>query len=792
MSVLDRKLLRELYRSKGLLLAITSIIALGVMCYVAMQSSYRNLQAAKSQYYRQCRMADFWIDVKKVPNTELDVLADLPGVVEIRSRIQFSAIVDIEDVAEPLNGIVISMPDHQQSVLNDIVMRKGGYFTDRRENEVIVNDAFARQHGLFPGQWIHLLLNNRRQEMFVVGTAISSEFTYLLGPGSIVPDPKRLGVFYVKRKYAEEVFDFDGAANQLVGRLSPSTARQPDVFLRQAEMQLNDYGVFSATPLKRQASNQFLSAEIEGLGGFATVVPVIFLAVAALILNVLITRLARQQRVVIGMLKALGYANRQVFLHFLKFGLSVGVAGGVAGGILGYLVSFWMTVTYRKFFEFPELDAKVHWYTLIVGMIVSLLCALSGSLYGARSVVRLLPAEAMRPEPPSRGGAVLLERVGWFWRRLSSGWRIALRSVFRHRLRTAAGLFAATMGAGLLVTGFMMTEGQRYFLDFQFHRVTRSDIDLAFKEEHGWDALDEVRRMPGVDHAEPTLNVACNFLHGPYRRKGGVMGLLPDATLTIPRDTRGRQIRLPSSGVVMSQALAEILHVVRGDYVTLVPIKGERRPVDVQVVRVADSYLGMSVYADIHYLSRVIDEEFAISGAQLVTDQNPRVLNRLHRELKQMPGVQSINSRRDMIRNISETLLQNQYIFIGLIVIFAGTIFFGSIVNASIVSLTERQREVATMRALGYGPWRIGAMFLRESMLVNMVGSLLGLPVGYLLMTMTAASYDNDLMRFPVISANWVWWGTLLLAVLFALLAHAVVQWKIYRTDFLEALNAKE
>ena len=242
----------------------------------------------------------------------------------------------------------------------------------------------------------------------------------------------------------------------------------------------------------------------------------------------------------------------------------------------------------------------------------------------------------------------------------------------------------------------------------------------------------------------------------------------------------------------MSRALADILHVAPGDKVSMIPIKGERRPVDIEVVRVADSYMGLAVYADIHYLSGLIGEEFAVSGAQLVTDQGRSALNRLNYELKRMPGVQSITSRRDMIRNITETLLQNQYIFIGLIVVFAGTIFFGSIVNASLVSLAERQREVATMRALGYGPWRIGAMFLRESMLITLVGTLIGFPVGYVLMILTAASYENDLIRFPVISAPWVWWGTFLLAIVFSLLAHATVQWSISRMNFLEALQAKE
>ena len=108
------------------------------------------------------------------------------------------------------------------------------------------------------------------------------------------------------------------------------------------------------------------------------------------------------------------------------------------------------------------------------------------------------------------------------------------------------------------------------------------------------------------------------------------------------------------------------------------------------------------------------------------------------------------------------------------------------------VNLAERQREVATFRALGYGPWRIGGMFFRESLLTTLIGFVLGLPVGYGLMVLTANSYQNDLIRFPVVSAAWVWLCTFLLAMLFALLAHAVVQWRIHHMDYLEALSVKE
>ncbi|MDZ7615356.1 MAG: hypothetical protein U1E05_00035 [Patescibacteria group bacterium] len=322
MSVLDRKLRRELRASWGMLLAIVSIIAVGVACFVAMGSSYGNLKRAKQTYYAQCRMPDFWMDVKKVPLAELDALAAMPGVGAIRPRIRFAATVSLADVVKPLNAVVLSMPDRREPVLADIVLRQGGYFTDQRENEVIVNEAFARHHRLMPGDSIHLLLNNRRQELQIVGTAIASEFTYLLGPGALVPDPKHFGVFYVKSTYAEDAFDFSGAANEILiqtARKSTPVAQRPrdaeshctpdlgPFNVQAAERMLEPYGVLATTPLAEQVSNQFLAQEIDGLRVFALFMPTIFLAVAAMVLNVLLSRdgSAREQAVTLGLINDL-------------------------------------------------------------------------------------------------------------------------------------------------------------------------------------------------------------------------------------------------------------------------------------------------------------------------------------------------------------------------------------------------------------------------------------------------------------------------------------------------------
>ncbi len=792
MKMLDRKLLREARGHLGMLLAVTGIIAVGVTCLVTMVSLYLNLADEKRLYYSQCRMADFSIELKKVPLAELAPLEKMPEVAELRPRIQQSVTVDLPGVVKPLSGEVYSLPDRRRPVINDVVIRQGSYFSDRRENEVIVNEKFAEAHRLRPGQWIRMLLNNRLEELFVVGTAISSEFVYLIGPGAIVPDDRHFGVFYLKQSYAEDVFDFKGSANQVLGRLGAASGGEPREVLRRAEEMLSPYGVFTTTPLADQRSNKFITQEIQGLKSFAVITPAMFLAVAALVLNILLGRLARQQRITIGTLKALGYGDGQIFRHFLKFGLIVGAGGGLIGCGLGWWLADAMTVLYREFFQFPELKNRLHWSVFAAGMAVSVGCAVLGSLRGSRAVLRLRPAAAMRPSPPRSGGAILLERIGWLWRTLGSGWRMVLRNVFRSRTRTLACIFAAAMGASILVTSFMMQHSTNYLIDFQFHKVMNGDVDLTFNDEQDRGAWSEAAGLPGVNRAEPILNVACTFINGWRRKKGAVTGLLHHATLTVPRDEQGRRLRVPDHGLMMSRQLAETLGIRRGDRVGLEPVKGRKRLHYVPVAEISDGYLGTAVYADIKYLGRLVDEQFAVSGMQLAVDGDPKKRDALYRQLKRLPALGAVSSRADMIENLHEAIIETQVVSIILLVMFSGIVFFGSILTASLVSLAERRREVATLRVLGYGPWQVGGLLFRESMITTVLGTLLGMPLGYVLTIAIAESYASDMFRMPIVSTPGLWALTLALAVAFGLITHLFVQRAINKMDWLEALKVQE
>ncbi|RUL85544.1 ABC transporter permease [Tautonia sociabilis] len=791
-SALDRKLIRDLLGSGAVVLAIAGIIAVGVSCFVAMRSAYHNLGEAKDRYYARCRMADFSVELKKAPVSEASVLGELPGVTEIRTRIQQFVIVDLEGVDAIINGQVLSLPDRHAPIINDIVIRRGGYFTGRPEDEVIVNDAFARHHGIEPGDTVHLLMGDRRRGFRVVGTAISSEFVYLLGPGAIVPDPSRFGVFYLKRSDMEAAFGFEGACNQVVGRLSPEVRDRPDALLDRAELLLEDFGVASTTPRRDQISDRFLSDEIRQLGTFAFVMPAIFLGVAALVLNILMARLTEQQRTTIGTLKALGYSDGELYRHLLKFGMVVGLMGGLLGCGLGHLLAGAMTGLYRQFFELPRLENRVFPGVMASGLAISVACAVVGVARGARGVLALEPAEAMRPRPPEGARVTWPERIPWLWRALGTGWRMVLRNILRNGKRNAVGVASSAMAAALLVSGLLGRAALDRGLEIQFSLILRSDVDLSFRDTCGRGALLEVRRLPGVDHAEPTLDVGGTFRNGPYKKRGAITGLIAGSRLTAPRDAEDRRVPIPPAGLALGRTLAEQLRVRPGDELVFEPSEGRREPRRVPVVAIVDSFIGLVAYADLAYLSRLVDEEFAVSGVQLEVDPRADRREELFRELKRLPVIRAVGVREEMIESIRRTIVDTNAAATVMMVLFAGTIFFGTTLNASLVGLAERRREVATLLVLGYERSAVSRLFLRETLVINSVGTLLGLPLGQALFWALMQTAQTDSFRIPMADPSAAFAWTLVVGLAFSLAAHAVVVRSIGRLDLQESMRIRE
>lgn len=791
-AVMWRKLIREVMQRKGSLLALVGIMTVGIGVFVGMAGMYRDLERSRDRYYRDYRLADFTVDLKRAPLWVVDEARKLPNVRAAEGRIKIAVRIDLPNLDEPISGTAISMPGDRRPVLNGLLLRTGAWFSGENDREVILNESFARENRLEPGSRIKVLLLDKEHDLLVVGTAMSPEFVYLIPPGAgLAPDPARFGVMYLTEDFMRRSCDLEGAINQIVGLAHDPTRTALDNTLRFAEKRFDAFGVAHLTPIHEQPSARFLADELQGLKVTATVLPALFLVVAALVLNILMGRIVAQQRVVIGTLKAVGLSSAAITRHYVGFGVIVGLLGGIGGLALGFWLQSEMAAIYLAFYALPSIPTHFYPSILITGLVISVIFATAGTLRGARRAARLEPAEAMRPPPPEKGGRVLPERIPFLWRLLPFKWKMMLRAVFRNPFRSTVSVLASVIATALILSTLSLMDALDYLMRFEFVRVAHQDVTISLRDPKGERSLPEFSSLHSVSEGEPQLSVLCDLSHGPFRRRITVTGLPPSGRLFTPLDSEGRPVTAPEEGLILSRKLAEILNAQRGDKLRLRPLIARRQEAEAIVAGTVDTYLGLAAYADLKYLSRLLGESWSANVMLGMTDPGPSEAPFLD-NLKERPAVVGLGRRIRSLEQLDATFGETMGTMIFITVLFAGLVAFGSVLNAALVSLDERQREASTLRVLGYTPGQITRIFSGESLLLNGAGILAGLAAGAGLTHLLSMAYDTELYRFPVIIYPSTLGQSAATMAVFVGAAQLILYWMIRKLVWLEVMKVRE
>jgi len=677
----------------------------------------------------------------------------------------------------------------RRRIVNDLHLVRGRWFERGGTRQVIVAERFAREHGLDVGDTLAVVMNNRKEDLRIAALALSPEFVYLIrGTGEILPDPENFTVLWLSQSFAEAVFDMEDAVNEVVATVERTAL--VDEIVEVFDDRLDRYGALGSYARKDQLSHNYVQNEIDGLKGTATMVPLIFLGVAAFVLHTLMDRLVRTQRGQVAVFRAFGYGKGALAAHFLKLSLGIGTVGALLGTATGVWMAKSMIGIYLEFYSFPQLVFDADPAVLGAGWLMSLGFSALGALGALRSLARIEPAEGMRPEAPAVYRRTWIERASFLWSRLGFATRMALRDVTRNRLRAAVTAAGVMLACSIVFLSFYGQDAVDVLIDTQFRIVDRHDLRIAFHEEAGRDALYDLRRLDGVVTAEPELIVPVKLRSGPNRRLTGITGLARDQTLVGLVDRDLAAVPLPAFGLLLSRKLAEILHVEVGDLVDVEVLNGEKPRFRAPVENVVDEYLGVFAYAGIEVLPRWVGEEHAMTGARLAVDANRRAV--LGRELKEVPAVASVADKGRMVRMFRATIAKSQAIMNTVLVVFAGIIMFGVIYNTARISLSERARELASMRVLGFSRAEVGGILAIENVLLTLFALPFGLALGAWFAWLISVAYETDLFRFPfVVKPASVLW-TVLLAALFTLVANLAVQRRVHRLDLIEALKERD
>jgi putative ABC transport system permease protein len=784
---LDRKLLRDLWNLKGQAAAISLVIAAGVAMFIMYLSTFHSLRLTQQTYYDRYRFADVFAGLTRAPMSLRERVTEIPGVAQVEARVVVDVTLDVPGLAEPASGRLIGIDVPPRPMLNDLFLRQGRLPSLGRPDEVLVSEAFALARGLEPGAHVGAIINGRRRELEIVGIALSPEYIYSIRPGELIPDDARFGIFWMHGRGLAAAFNMEGGFNNLALTLLPG-AVEADVIAR-VDRLIAAYGGLGAIPRALQTSHWYLDNELRQLQSVGLLLPVIFLLVAAFLLNVVLTRIVSVQREQIAALKALGYTNREIAWHYTKLSLLVGAAGGMLGVVFGAWMGSGMPSIYNGFFRFPTLTYRLPADVVVGGVTVSFVAAVLGALNAVRGAAALPPAEAMRPEPPARFRRSVLERLG-LSRYLSAPVRMILRNVGRHPVRAATSIIGIAASVAMLILGTFFLDSIGVLMDVQFFVIQRQDITVTFVLPASSRALHEIRRLPGVIDAEPMRAVPARLRAAQRSRIVSLQGLVANAELNRVVDVAGGPMRLPPDGLILSLKLAEVLGARVGDNVTVEVLDGRRPIGEVRVAGIVEEYMGTSAYMEIDAVRRLIKEGGTLSGAFLKVDEAQA--DPLYDRLKQTPMVAGVSLKRSAIESFEKTLAETFYVMIFFNLLFSSVIAFGVVYNAARVSLSERSRELASLRVLGFTRGEISFILLGELTVVIVLAIPLGLFLGYLFAGALVAAFNTELYRFPLVISLRTYAYAASAVLVAATLSGLAVRSRLDHLDLVAVLKTRE
>ena len=787
MSALHRKLLRDLVRLWPQALAIALVLAAGAATLILGVGAYQSLSETRAAYYERNRFADVFDDLTRAPKIVEDEIARIPGVASVETRIAKIALLDLPGVAEPASAMFVSIPDYREQKLNLLYLRSGRLPLPGDEHEVIVSEPFAKANHFEIGSTFEAILNGRKRTLRIVGTALSPEFIYALGPGGLVPNDQRYGIVWMREKALAAAFDLTGAFSSVHLKLTRN-ASEPEV-IEQLDALLARYGGLGAYGRRDQTSHAFLDAELSQLKAMSRILPPIFLLVAAFLVNMILSRLILLEREQIGLLKALGYRSTTVGWHYLEFALGIACVGVVIGLSAGTWLGFGLTRIYAEFYHFPFLVFRLDPATYVIAGGITLAAAAIGAIKAVHDVVILPPAVAMQPPAPAIYRRVLPEAL-YEVLRIPQSLIMVARHLMRWPLRSASTIFGIALAVSILVGSLWAFGSVEFMIDVTYNRSDRQDASINFVNDRSMAALYAATELPGVMATEPFRSVPVKIRHGPIERRITITGKPVGSDLSRVLGPDFQPIRLPETGIALSAALAKILKVKVGDIVEVELLERDRRRARLPVTAIIEGFIGLTAYMDLTAINRLLREGPVISGVNLLYDTARS--DALFRRLKSTPVASFIGLQRAQLKKFRETMAENIFVMITVYVSLGMIVAFGVVYNFARISLSEQGRELASLRVLGFHKSEASGILLTELAVLTLLAQPLGWALGYAFAWAMVQGFESELYRVPLVVERSVYAWASVVVLVSALLSGLIVRRRVDRLDLIEVLKTRE
>lgn len=788
MNALDRKLLRDFVRLWEQALAIALVLACGVAILLATFGTYGALDETRRAYYERNRFADVFAHAVRAPRALMQDIRAIDGVRSAEARVSNYVILDVPGRQETVSAYLLSLPpDGTQAQLNMPILRTGRLPRPERTDEAAVNAPFAAANGLEPGDRFHANLNGQKREITVTGTLLSPEFIYTIGPGALMPDNETFAILWMPERTVAAAFDMDGAFNDVTLKLGPGTPEAP--VIDRLDDLLEPYGGLGAYGRDRHLSNSFIDSELQQQRVAAMILPPIFYAISAFLVGAVISRIIALERSEIGLLKAIGYSNVRICLHYLMLAGLIALGGTLIGWGAGTWLARGLARLYAGFFDFPFLIYHVSLDAYALSGLLAIASAALGAARSALRAARLPPAVAMAPPAPPRFKQGLLDHAIAALR-LSQPTMMIARSLLRWPLRSGITLLGMSCAVAVLVASGFFSAALDALMDTTFDRANRQNAMLLFDPDVPETALTAVVRLPGVLRAEGQHYQSVVLRHGHLEKETAIESRRPGTDLARIIAQDGGVIEPPSQGLLLSERLARQLEAAPGDVLEAEFLGGRNEIHKIRIAGIVTQYIGLNAYMDLGALNTLLRQAPRITAANLQLDT--AALPDLHKVLKATPELSALVLLDKAKRGFEATIRENLMIMTTIYMTVAVLITAGVSYNSARIQLSERARELASLRILGFSRGEVAYILIGETMLIATLAQPLGWLFGAAIAGALARGSSSDLYEIPLVLETAGFAQASLVVLAAALAAALVVRRRLDTLDLVQVMKTRE
>ncbi|SHM28821.1 putative ABC transport system permease protein [Caldanaerovirga acetigignens] len=746
--MLRQKMLRDLKENKGSYIACTTIIFLGLMIFISLTIVVQNLRISQKTFYKELNFADGFIRLRGIPSGEVKRLESIKGIQKVQGRMVKDVIVLMPGTSDNVYLRLVSVDPNQKDPINGVLLIKGLHLEDDSLS-IWVDSKFFKTHNLKIGNKIQIIASGKVRELSIAGSGDSPEFVYALRTASdLYPSPETFGIAFMPIKSMKKLFPNDNLFNEIVFTLKPETDFEK--VKEELEKNLSKYGIESIIPRSEQLSHLLLDMELQSVESMSRAMPLLFLSIAGVILYITLKRLIEQQRVQIGILKAMGYTSREILLHYMSYAIFLGFVGGFSGSLSGAFLSFPLASMYSNFFNLPNLKGNFSPTLIFCGILLSLLTSLIAGYQGCKKVLVLEPAEAMRPPTPPYGKKIFLENIRLLWKVLTVQEKMAVRNLSRNVGRSLFIFFGIMISFAISTFTWSMNDLVHKMMFDQYEKVEVYDVKINFTRPlHENGILYELSNLFGIRFVEPVLEVPATIKNQWLKKEAVILGLTKSSRLYNIMDKNYNKVSIPKNGILISERLAKLLRAKVGTKLVVEsPFRTDKDPEIIEVAGIIPQYVGLNAYMEIGALQEFLKQRDIVTSALIKIE--PQAIKSFKQKYMYSKYINSIEERKQRLSKMKEMMASYGsmiyiYAILGIIIGFA--IIYSSLV----ISLSERSRELSSMMVLGMNPEEVFSVVTFEQWFISIPAMILGIPLSKAMMAGISRFISNDMFSIPEI-----------------------------------------